>query len=72
MIISAWWLRTSSKFSGMRSQRINRKTRKWTTLKRVRIRPKYSANVAFSRQEDKDGTKQTTNKHFHFICITGD
>jgi len=30
----------------LRSQRNNRKTWKWTTLKRVRIRPKYSATVA--------------------------
>jgi len=28
MIISAWWLRTSSKFSSIRSQRNNRKIRK--------------------------------------------
>jgi len=27
-------------------------------IKRVRIRPKYNATVAFSWQEDKDGTKQ--------------
>jgi len=60
MIISAWWLRTSSKFSGkVRSQRNNRKTRKWTTPKRVRIRPKYNGStVAFSWQEDKYGTKK--------------
>jgi len=47
------------------SQRNKRKTRKWTTAKRVQIRPKYSATVAFSWTEDKDGTnnnKQTNNK----------
>jgi len=44
--------------SVVRNQRNNRKTRKWTTLKRMRIRPKYSATVAFLWQEDKDGTKQ--------------
>jgi len=38
MIISAWWFWTSSKFSG--SERNNRKTRKWTTPKWVRIQPK--------------------------------
>jgi len=37
------------------------KTRKWTTPKRVRIRPTYSATVAFSWQEDKDGTNNHSN-----------
>jgi len=46
MIISAWWLRTSRKLSGKMSKK-KRKTRKWKTPKRVRIRPKYSATVAF-------------------------
>jgi len=49
----------------VRSQRNNRKTRKWTTPKRVRIRPKYCATVAFSWQEDKDGTKQTKQADTH-------
>jgi len=44
-------------------QQINREevkeTRKLLTPKRPRIRPKYSATVAFSWKEDKDGTKQT-------------
>jgi len=40
------------------SQRINRKTRKWTTPKRVWIRPKYNVTVAFSWQEDKEGTSK--------------
>jgi len=31
-----------------------------TTPKRVRIRPKYSATVSFSWQEDKDGTNKQT------------
>jgi len=43
----------------VRSQRNNWKTRKWTTPKQVRIHPKYTTTVAFSWQEDKDGTKQT-------------
>jgi len=65
MIIYAWWLRTGgfeqAANSVVRSQRNNRITRKWTTPKRVRIRPKYRHTVAFSWQEDKDGTnKQTT------------
>jgi len=52
--------------SEVRSQRNNRKTRKWTTPKRVWIiRPNYNATVAFSWQEDKDGTKQTNNKTIH-------
>jgi len=34
--------------SVVKSQRNNRKTWKWTTPKRVWIRPKYSATVAFS------------------------
>jgi len=60
--------------SVVRSQRNNRKTRKWTTAKRVRIRPKYSATVAFSWQEDKDETKQTNkqirnSKSDFFICF---
>jgi len=46
MIISAWWLRTSSKFSGKKSKN-NWKTSKWTTPKRVGIRPTYSTTVAF-------------------------
>jgi len=33
--------------------------KKLSTPKRMRIRPKYSPTVVFSRQEDKDGTKQT-------------
>jgi len=45
--------------SVVRRQRNNRKTRKWTTHKREQIRLKYSATVALSMQEEKDGT----NKH---------
>jgi len=41
--------------SVVRSQRNNRKIRKWTTPKWVRIRPKYSATITFSWQENKDG-----------------
>jgi len=37
----------------------DRKTQKWTTPKRVRmIRPKYSATIDFSSQQNKDETKQ--------------
>jgi len=57
MIISAWWLRTSSKFSGKKSKN-NRKTRKWTTPKRVRIRPNYSAIVAFSKDKDEQWNRR--------------
>jgi len=44
-----------------RIERNNRKTWKSATPKRLRICPKYNANVAFSWQEDQDGTnnKQT-------------
>jgi len=37
----------------------------------VRIRPKYTATIAFSWQEDKDGTKQTAKqlrKTYKFYC----
>ena len=43
MIISAWWLRTSSKFTWEEVKTSTGKLRKWSTPKRVRIRPKYSA-----------------------------
>jgi len=39
--------------SMVRSQRNNRKTRKWITPKQVLIRPKYKATVAFSWPEDR-------------------
>jgi len=45
----------------VRSQRNNQITWKWTTPKRVRIRPKYSATVAFSWQEDKDRINEKKN-----------
>jgi len=45
-----------------RSKRNNRKTRKWTTSKRMRIHSKHSDTVTFSWQEDKDGTNKQTNK----------
>jgi len=44
--------------SVVRRQRNSRKTRKWTTPKRVRIRTTYSATVAYSWQEDKDRTNK--------------
>jgi len=64
IIISAWWLQTSSKLSGKKSKK-QQKSWKWTTPKRVRIRPKYTgcANIAFSWQEDKDGTNKTADLH---------
>jgi len=40
------WFRTSSKFSRKKSR--NNGKPKWTTLKRVRIRPNYNVTVAFS------------------------
>ena len=43
MIISAWWLRTSSKFTWEEVKTSTGKLGKWSTPKRVRIRPKYSA-----------------------------
>jgi len=57
MIISAGGFEQAAN-SVVRSQRNKRKTRKWTTSKWVQIRPKYSATVAFSWQEDKDGTNK--------------
>jgi len=55
----------------VRSQKNNRKTWKWTTpIKRVRIRPTHSATVAFSLQEDKDGTKQKQTKiHLNYAGL---
>jgi len=66
------WIRrftTTSLFGGFkqaanylgRNQRINRKTWKSVTPKQVWFCPSYSVTVAFSWQEDKDGTKQTKN-----------
>jgi len=46
----------------VRTQRNNWKTRKLTTPKRVRIRPKYSTTVASSWQEDKDETNKTNRQ----------
>ena len=43
IIISAWWLRTSSKFTWEEVKTSTGKLGKWSTPKRVRIRPKYSA-----------------------------
>ena len=43
IIISAWWLRTSSKFRWEEVKTSTGKLGKWSTPKRVRIRPKYSA-----------------------------
>jgi len=58
MIISAWWIQTSSKLSGKKSRK---QPERWTTPKRMRIRPKYSATVTLTRQEDIDGTNKRTN-----------
>ena len=43
IIISAWWLQTSSKFTWEEVKTSTEKLGKWSTPKRVRIRPKYSA-----------------------------
>ena len=43
IIISAWWLRTSSKFTWEEVKTSTGKLGKWSTPKRVRTRPKYSA-----------------------------
>ena len=43
IIISAWWLRTSSKFTWEEVKTSTGKLGKWSTPKRVRILPKYSA-----------------------------
>ena len=43
IIISAWWLRTSSKFTWEEVKTSTGKLGKWSTPKRVRIRPKNSA-----------------------------
>jgi len=53
--------------SVVRRQRNNRKTRKWTTPKRMRIRPKYSAT---SLSRDKKIKIEQTNKlsrNFFFL-----
>ena len=43
IIFSAWWLRTSSKFTWEEVKTSTGKLGKWSTPKRVRIRPKHSA-----------------------------
>ena len=43
IITSAWWLRTSSKFTWEEVKKSTGKLGKWSTSKRVRIRPKQSA-----------------------------
>ena len=43
IIISAWWLQTSSKFTWEEVKTSTGKLGKWSTPKRVRIRPKHSA-----------------------------
>ena len=43
IITSAWWLRTSSKFTWEEVKTSTGKLGKWSTPKRVRICPKYSA-----------------------------
>jgi len=60
MIISAWWLRTSSKLTKKsKEQPVNSEME--SSYKRMQIRPKFRrvATVAFSWHEDKDETKQT-------------
>ena len=43
IIISAWWLRTSSKFTWEEVKTSTGNLGKWSTPKRVRIRPRHSA-----------------------------
>jgi len=59
-IISAWWLPTSNKLSGIRSQRNNLKTLKWTS-KRVRmIRPNIAlTSLSGDRRIKMEQNKQT-------------
>jgi len=60
MIISAWWLQKSSKFSGKKSK--NWKTLKWITPKQVWIRPKCRAPPSLScdrRIKMKQNKQQT-------------
>jgi len=52
--------------SVVRSQRNNRKTRKWTTPKRVRIRPKYSATSLSRDRRIKMEQNKKTNS-----CVQG-
>jgi len=59
MIISAWWLEQAEN-SVVKSERNNRKTHKWTTPKRVRIRPKYIAPPSLFR--DRRIKMEQTNK----------
>jgi len=56
-IMSAWWLQTSSKLTGKKSES-TRKLGKLTTPKWVRIRQKYITTIAFLWQEHKDGTNK--------------
>jgi len=65
-----------SKFSGNKSKK-QPENSEMDNPERVRIRPKYNATIAFSLQEDKNGTKETilTNlrrKRLDIIKIASD
>ena len=49
IIISAWWLRTSSKFTWEEVKTSTGKLGKWSTPKRVRIRPKGCTNQSINQ-----------------------
>ena len=74
IIISAWRLRTSSKFTWEEVKTSTGKLGKWSTPKRVRIRPKYSA-PSLSRdrrikmhQSINQSIKITKNAVFALCC----
>jgi len=61
MINSAWWFRTSNKLSGKKSKKQTEKLGNGQFLSGF---VQNSAIIAFSRQEDKDGSnKQPNTRH---------
>ena len=65
IIISAWWFRTSSKFTWEEVKTSTGKLGKWSTPKRVRIRPKYSVpSLSFTKTPlRKQSRKETKLKN---------
>ena len=68
IIISAWWLRTSSKFTWEEVKTSTGKLGKWSTPKRVRIRPKHSA-PSLSRDR-RIKMHQSINQSINFLKKT--
>ena len=68
IIISAWWLRTSSKFTWEEVKTSTGKLGKWSTPKRVRIRPKHSAPSLSRDRRIKMHQSINQSNEFRFHC----